>query len=96
MTIANTFALYFCIGTIYSAYTLWQMHSLSKELDETEIEDEEDYQLRSELINNVDEMTRILKTPTNVIIAMFFFIALLWPYILYLDIRSYFRKDDEE
>lgn len=96
MTIANAFALYFCIGTIYAAYIIWQMHSLSKKLDDTEIEDDEDYRSRNELINSWDDVTRILKTPRNAVIAMFLFISLCWPYFLYLEIQSWFGKDDEE
>lgn len=96
MTVSKTFALYFCIGTIYAACILFQMHKTSKKLEETEIEDEKDYRKRMDLIHHWEDAEQILKKPQNVIVALFIFMALLWPYVLYLDIRSCFRKDDEE
>lgn len=95
MTIANAFALYFCIGTIYAAYIIYQMHRVNKNLEETPIEDEEDLRSREKLIRSWEAVVLITKTTQKAIVAMFILITLFWPYVTYSEIRSYFRKDEE-
>lgn len=92
MTIANAFALYFCIGTIYAASIIYRMKIVSKYVEEIPIENDEDHKAREELIRSWETVVMMVKTPQNAVVALFILITFFWPYVAYTEIRMDLRR----
>jgi hypothetical protein len=87
-------SIYLLIGSLFGAYEVFETFRMSKEFEETPIEDDDDYEERKKIIDDWERIERQTKSTEGALAALFVACMIAWPYLIYVTIKMRFSKGD--